>query len=180
MPKEIKPSVKTIPIGTEHMEWVGHISASWARLELLVDSTVWDLAKLPETVGACITTNFMSVYPKLKALTALAHLNKVSDRTIKKLNRFRNNLYTTSDKRNRVVHDHWMMQETDDGFRPVQVTITADGAPEFFLKRVSIDELKSTQTEILEKTAEFVKIRMALENEISSLPRRTQSRYFCD
>ena len=140
MPKETKPSVKKIPIGTEHMEWVGHISSSWARLEFLVDSTVWDLAKLPENVGACITANFMSVYPKLKALTALAHLNKVSDRTIKKLNRFRSNLYTTSEKRNRAVHDHWMMQEKDDGFHPVQVTITADGAPEFFFKRVSIYE----------------------------------------
>ena len=176
MPEITKPKVKTVPFGTEQLEWVGHISSHWAGLEFLVDCTVWDLAKLPEQVGACITANFLSIYPKLKALAALSHLSGASDRTIKKLNRFRSELYQVSEKRNRAVHDYWIMQETRDGFQPVQLTITADGKPEFFFKPVSVKELKATGLEIDEKTKEFRKIREALENEISSLPKRTHKR----
>ncbi len=172
MPEETRPKLKRVPFGTEHLEWVGHISSHWASLEFLIDSTVWDLAKVPDKVGACITANFLSIYPKLKALIALAHLHGASEQTIKKLNRFRNDLHPVGEKRNRAVHDYWMMLETNDGFQPVQVTITADGKPEFFFKPVSVEELKSICAEIDKKIEKFLTIRMTLESDFPSLQQR--------
>ena len=134
-----------------HFAAIGRVASAWALFEFHINSAVWDLSHLNSEQGACITAHIYNVNSRIKALLALVgivhdqlpesvrmadaknpdslpklkkKLKKLADDRIEPLSR----------KRNRVIHDAWMVgkktgqvaqlrltaeRELDYGFRAV-------------------------------------------------------------
>lgn len=130
------------PLLATHHEYVGVICAVWARLELSVDATIWMLAELNHDagVGACITAQLQSINHKMSAVVALCRYRKISTKLTKRVTTFHGHIRPIADRRNRIVHDAWVVAPAEAGgdetkqwnwrigkdvstmFRPVQIS----------------------------------------------------------
>jgi len=158
------------PRQPSHAECVGLICSAWARLELNIDVTTWQLAGLQHNAGACITANFISIHPKLKSLIALCRLRGISITTISRLNRFHNGLYGTAEKRNRAVHDAWMKRIHRDNVSMTQWNLGIGKDVAMLARDVSISDLIDIDREILKQINGFGKIRRMILAELQEPP----------
>lgn len=93
----------TLPV--EHYVAIGQAVAVRADFELTADRVLWKMLGVSQAVGACVTSQFGSVFARLQALQSLAHLHKASKADPKELGRFKADLGCLNERRNRVVHD---------------------------------------------------------------------------
>ena len=68
---------------SNHMELIGQLSAAWALLEANIELTISLILKAKISDMACVTSQFGSYYPKLKAVIALLEKRGASPGTIK-------------------------------------------------------------------------------------------------
>jgi hypothetical protein len=106
---------------TQHRAWVGHVAGIWAVFEHSLDSAAISLANIPPDVGFCFTAQVIGPARKLDAYIALARL-RGADALAKKLNEFANATTSLAERRNRVVHDPWMIFGK---FWPIRFEVTA-------------------------------------------------------
>lgn len=93
-----------------YLALVGRISAAWAVLDLYFDSAIAHLLGGDPNAVACVTTQFNSHYPKLKAVIALCKHKGASRGRVKELEKFLGALNDLSERRNRAVHDAWLLK----------------------------------------------------------------------
>ncbi len=157
----------TPPPPPSNAEYVGIICNSWAVLELEIDGTTWLIADVRPTIGACITAQFISVHPKIKALIALCRHKGVDEKLIKRLNTFHQSLYGTAEKRNRAVHDAWM-PEISPGRKVqlVQWDLGRGKDASDFTRPAPISDLIELNREINKRMSAFMKIKEALLSEL--------------
>ena len=75
------------------------------------------LAGFDLRLGTCITVQIIGPGRKLNAYVSIARLLGVADSTIKKLLSFQQRTFYLAEKRNRVVHDQWMIFPGGQTFR---------------------------------------------------------------
>lgn len=162
-------AIEEIP-HNRHLELVGKIASQWAKLEGEIDYSIWRLAEMPPNLGACITTSFVSVFPKLKALAGLAYTRGASKTTVKPLIAFRNGLYDTAEKRNRAVHDRWIPLGGHEATDMAQRTITVSnsGMPINALTPVTTASLEGTLQEITIQISRYEAVMSKIYDELSS------------
>jgi len=71
-------------IPENHYAAIGRVAAACASLDLAIDYMIWELLGVDQLLGACVTAQFISIHPRLKALVSLAILRgarKISQRT---------------------------------------------------------------------------------------------------
>ena len=161
-----KPPIPTPP--PSQAEYVGNVCNSWAGLELAIDGVTWLIADVHSRVGACITTQFISIHPKIKALIALCRFRGVDDKLIKRLNAFHQSLYSTAEKRNRAVHDAWMPEVSPGRVQLVQWDLGMGKDVSDFTRPAPISELIELNQEINKRISAFMKIREDLLFELRS------------
>ena len=146
-----------------HMELVGTISAAWAVLELNIEMTIFELVGGDRERIACVTSQFSSHYPKLKAVIALCKERGLSPEIIKKLNGFNGALTKVADRRNRVIHDAWRVKggEIIGKVNLPRVREPSDS---------TIPELKSLRQAINTKLLRYSEIRLEIKRELQALP----------
>ena len=91
---------------------VGQISARWTWLEQVLDFCIGRLADIQDPIVACVTAQMMGHAPRCLTIKALAHwrgLAEIEDEA----ERLNNELYRASEKRNRAIHDRFVVQESD-------------------------------------------------------------------
>jgi hypothetical protein len=98
----IEPPAIFIP--DAHYAAIGQVTDAWADLEFEVDRVIWDLMGVQQPFGACVTSQIISIHPKLKALRALLHLWE-ADELANEIGSFAGSMYELADLRNRTVHD---------------------------------------------------------------------------
>jgi hypothetical protein len=59
------------PDGHEIYNLIGRVAAEWSHLEHILDRSIWKLAKVPGSRGACLTAQMMGVWPRFNAIDAL-------------------------------------------------------------------------------------------------------------
>jgi hypothetical protein len=93
---------------------VGKIASDWAHVEHMFDLIIADLAAIEPKILACITAQMTGVYPRCKAIIALLtlvgqmrgmHMGELVAKTEDIMHRSGG----PSDKRNRAVHDPWLV-----------------------------------------------------------------------
>jgi hypothetical protein len=62
-----------------HYAAIGRVTDAWADLEFEIDRAMWELMGAHQTFGACVTSQIISMQPKLRALRALLHLWSADD-----------------------------------------------------------------------------------------------------
>lgn len=161
-----KPPTPTLP--PSQAEYVGVICNSWAGLELQIDGATWLIAHVRPSVGACITAQFISIHPKIKALIALCRHKGVDDKLIKRLNAFHQSLYSTAEKRNRAVHDAWVPEVSPGRVQLVQWDLGMGKDVTDFTRPAPISELIELNREINKRMSVFMKIKEDLLFELRS------------
>jgi len=116
-PRTIPPS-SDFPIEL-YYEWIGRIASLWSLLENTIDETIWQLADVKDEPGACLTAQLAGIRPRLIVLEALVQLRGEDKDFIKQIASFTQKAQTTSERRNRAIHDAVLYIEPDSERREV-------------------------------------------------------------
>lgn len=152
---------------TQHYDLVGKVAAAWATLDLNLDVTISMLTGLNNWETACITSQFASHYPKLRAIVALCKLKGLSNETIAGLNKFAGNLGDLTERRNRAVHDAWIV--TREGKIAGRINLKTH-FPE--MGGDPADELRSLIEAIAKRIEAFKEFRLAILREMTALQQK--------
>jgi hypothetical protein len=106
---------------TQHRAWVGQIAGIWAVLEHLIDSFAITLAKISHNFGYCFTSQVAGPARKLDSHIALARLLGAEE-FMKELDAFAKDTIALAERRNRVIHDPWIIL---DKLSPIRAEVTA-------------------------------------------------------
>lgn len=139
---------------------IGAVAHEWAMLERTVDGTIWILARLEASAGACITAQLPTMSRKLDAVAALCWLTDRDPKRIADLRSFHEKSHSLSRKRNRIIHDTWTLgTETNTHYR---LEMTADKRLKFEFKATELKEIYDFASEILQFRAKYGDIETKL------------------
>lgn len=159
-------------LSDEYAAQIGRVSDAWAQLEFRVDLGIWELMQTEHQIAACVTSQFLSIHPRLKAFIALVTVLGGAKATIDKLNSFSGSISGLVEKRNRSVHDpRYRDANSDQMFR---LQITARPKVHFGFVAEQKAELERLVAEISSRIDEFTKLRDEAIHEIASLPQESR------
>ena len=144
---------------------VGRVSSEWAHLEHTLDQIIWNLASLDAPQGACITGQFMSIWPRYNAIRALLVQREERDpafaKFLKYLKKLGGDTQKPSEDRNRIIHDPWYA-DTGDG-QTAQLRSMPRSDPIYGLLDRDRDEILATLASIerLSQGAQRLRNRIA-------------------
>ena len=89
---------------------VGRISATWAQFEHMLDAMIWAMfPEVPQRQIACITSQIMGHRPRYAVLVALLTEQGFPQTLVSRTNKLNGEAESLANKRNRSVHDAWMV-----------------------------------------------------------------------
>jgi hypothetical protein len=157
-----------LPETDPHLGAVGKVATTWALFEYTIDGALWTLAELKEDWGACITTQMMSISPRLKAYLALVRVRGVPEGDlINRINKFIGDSEPLAQKRNRAVHDPWVIGESSKAV--YQLKATANRKLEFGFRPRSLPDLQQISKEIEAHTERFSSLHVEVRAWLWSL-----------
>src|SRR5258708_12180963 len=83
---------------------IGRIEDAWEQLEFQIDRGIWTLIGAPQQYVACVTSQMLSVHPRMKAFIALVEVQGAKAKTIKPLQKIYGEMGALSETRNPAVH----------------------------------------------------------------------------
>lgn len=149
-----------------HAALIGRFADAWAQLEYRIDEGIWHLANAEQQLAACITSQFVSIHPRMKAFIALAMVRGAASRTIGDLNRFYSSLNCLAETRNRRIHDPRFRDEATGTVHRLE--IKAKPKVEFDFIPEPKDDFAELISSVWEKITEFTKLRDTAVNEVAS------------
>lgn len=169
--EELPPS-RRIPYA--HYAAIGKVIDAWGDLEFEVDRVIWELMGAPQPFGACVTSQLISIHPKLRALRALLHLWSADD-LADQVGSFASGMYELTELRNRTVHDkRFILHPQND---VVRFEITAPKRLTFEAKIERKDDLNEIVRRIREKVRLFDDIRDKIRDLRNSSPDILQQQF---
>jgi hypothetical protein len=123
MPSERKKSDAEIlleQIG--HYQLLGKISATWAVFELNTDKLIWEIAGIPQTVGACFTAQLIGPAKRFDVLICLVRLFNGSDVLLDEIKSLQGRASQIGEERNRRLHDAWFVNHVTGVAARFQIT----------------------------------------------------------
>ncbi len=154
-------------IEPEFYELIGRVVSDWSALELLVNDCIWAFSGVPFGFGACMTSQIYNIDARFRALVAAMRLRQAPETLIKKVNKFHENSRTAAQKRNRVVHDIWYLDETRSA---AQLTITADKKLVFATQKKTLEDLREDHQTVEDALFKFLPIYEEIRSALASLP----------
>ena len=161
-------NLQTAPLSPDLYMLVGNIASDWATLEYLVNDCIWTAAQVDQQLGACITAQIFSLPPKLDALVLLLRARGASQKTMRALNDFIQDLRGPTELRNRAIHDPLGVHAKDGKERQLQ--ITARGKLVFELREITATQLAKDRDTIARFLERFMRLRGEIEAELETLP----------
>ncbi len=147
-----------------HYATVGRVITEWSWFELWLDYKTIELGKIQFEVGLCVTAQIAGSSRKLDAYIALARFLGVK-KELRKLNKFAEATKSLAEKRNRVVHDPWLV----DKYAPaMRLEVTARKSLSFRMISVEMPELEKLSTDITQHTSLFEKIHASVLSELNT------------
>jgi hypothetical protein len=90
-----------------HYAAVGKTASTWAEFEHRIQWAIWNLARLDNLTGACITTQIGNSARLLDAVIALLRLRDAPEAVVRPVSKFAEKVARKQRQRNRIVHDPW-------------------------------------------------------------------------
>lgn len=146
---------------------IGKVASNWAALELLVSNALWQLAKIDDEPGACLTAQIGNIGRMLDALTALVRLRGGSEKSLSKIAGFAEKTFGLSTKRNRIVHDPWVVTGT---LEPSRLEVSARKKLIYGYQIMPTTEVNAVVDAIADHTDRFEEIMDAVFAELEPSP----------
>ena len=112
----------SLEIDAEHAAAIGRVATAWASFELAVNMHICILARFGVDEGMCVISQIFSVPSRIRALSSLVHLSSGSTDLLRKIASFENRTHVIANKRNRIVHDPWMMGTESQQYYRLEIT----------------------------------------------------------
>lgn len=157
-----------------HFSEIGKLTESWAQLEYAIDHMIWGMANIQQALGACITSQLMSVNPRMKAFRSLAATLGAGQESLDRIGKLQGTLSRLQTKRNRAVHDPRMMNTNTKDLDRLQITATSK--LEFGWQPETPESLAAIRQEVEECIKEFCALASDVTAEIRSLPEKDRPR----
>jgi hypothetical protein len=173
MPETPEQAASEFHFPGEFADCVAKVAANWSALEYMINATIWELAEVRPSLGACLTAQIGTVQARLSALLALMKLRRVDTKLLKKVNRFAERVRGPNELRNRIIHDQWV----NDRINPEQmgrIEIVAPKALTMEIKPITIEALREDLEKISECRFEFGALRNEIRGVLPTLPRMSQ------
>ena len=146
-----------LPAGHEQYAVIGQVAAGWSMVEHILDLIIWDAARMPQTLGACVTSEVRSTYSKCNVILALCHSRGFPQELVAEIKRFKEKCQGTGEKRNRIVHDPWYLEKGTQNTAQFQSTNTPKR--KYGMKDVEKAFVDGVLAEIAERSSEAQAIR---------------------
>jgi hypothetical protein len=106
-----EPSIHSpLPHDSPIHNLVGRIAANWSQVEHLLDLIIWQLARLDDPTGACLTGQIIGSFGRIYAIKALCIHRGLSVSVLDQVGILGKNLKGIQDRRNRILHDPWYFE----------------------------------------------------------------------
>jgi hypothetical protein len=103
----------SLTLSAEFYQAIGVIATEWAKLEFWLDGTIWMLAAIDSLdAAACLTAQIPNSGRKFDAIIALAAQRACPESLLKELRSLSGKSDNLQRRRNRIVHDSWMAEQT--------------------------------------------------------------------
>jgi hypothetical protein len=165
--KRDRPLGLLMQIRPEHYMAIGKVASNWAALELLVSNALWQLAKIDDEPGACLTAQIGNIGRMLDALTALVRLRGGSEKSLSKIAGFAEKTFGLSTKRNRIVHAAWVVTGT---LEPSRLEVSARKKLIYGYQIMPTTEVNAVVDAIADHTDRFEEIMDAVFAELEPSP----------
>ena len=156
---------KHTPLPEDHPFYplIGRVVAEWAQLEHVLDLIIWDLTKGDKIANSCVTGQIMSHFPRFKTILALAEHRGSDEKTLSEIRSLREKMFGVSEKRNRYIHDAWILQTFGEGMSEVgQFQNYSEKNKTFGFSPISEEEILNCIEEIKTKTKKISALRSKL------------------
>ncbi len=160
----------TARLSGAHFTAIGKVASNWAAFEQIANSLLWVLAGVDDRAGACLTAQIPHMGRTLGALTALVRLRGGNDALVKAINKFQDTTVGLGNRRNRVVHDPWQIDDATG--HPKRLEISADKKPVFGYEIVPLEKIEALVDEIWEHITKFEALANRVLAEVGPLPDR--------
>jgi len=136
------------PLPEEHPFYtlVGRVASEWANLEHILDTTIWGLLGASQELTACVTSQIMGVGPRCKAIETLCCARELDESVKQPFRKLMSDSYDLSERRNRAVHDFWVVEAKPD--KASQFRAMAYKDKRFGLVEVGRSEIEELLTNI--------------------------------
>jgi hypothetical protein len=161
---ETTPTELELEAARKHYTAVGMVAGTWASFELTIDNHALELAKIPYDPGNCFTAQIMGSANKLNAYIAIAQLCGAK-RTIEALALFAKDTVKLSERRNRTVHDPWILGANES---PHRYEITAKKKLRKLLVPTPTPNIEKLSTEIVAHRERFIAIDSQVKAEVAA------------
>jgi hypothetical protein len=162
------PDGQNIPIPDHHYTAIGKVADAWSDLEFEIDRLIWHLLETNQALGACVTSQMVSVHPRLTALGSLVRLWEVGKPLLDELATLDGTARGLSDRRNRMIHDKrmiwWKTKEV------VRFQVSAKKELTFGPQPETIAELMEFRDTVLKLFERFAILSQKIRNETLSSP----------
>jgi hypothetical protein len=148
----------------KHYTAVGMVAGAWAAFELTIDNRALELAKIPYDHGNCFTAQIMGSANKLNAYIAIAQLCGAK-RAIEALELFAKDTVKLSERRNRTIHDPWVLGANES---PHRYEITAKRKLRKLLVPTPTPNIEKLSTEIVAHRERFIAIDSQVKAEVAA------------
>jgi hypothetical protein len=98
----------------DHYAAVGKAIFAWNDFEFTVDRAIWRVFSGEQAPIACLTSQYSSVFPRLDALICLIDLFQISSTAANQLKKFKGEISSLNEQRNRIVHDPRFRRGSDN------------------------------------------------------------------
>jgi hypothetical protein len=133
-----------------HYAAIGQVAVAWARFEMALDTFLGSAAEVTDEVVVCFTGQMIGVRPRIDAFISLVRYRGARKRWNDVLEKFARRAQSLAERRNRVIHDVWIMDGPDcprrlEATARRQLRMDAIPVPtkELFTLAMDIYELKS-------------------------------------
>jgi hypothetical protein len=156
---------RTFELPNELLAAIGRVAVEWSLFEFAVNNQIGEFTNdFPAAI--CLTSQISTMGRRFDGLIALARLCGVGEDVIRELNVFSEKTHTMSRKRNRVLHDVWMME--DDTSHRLEITAEKRLIDE--LKAISVDDVIKIANEIADHDRKFLALQGRIKVSLESSP----------
>ena len=161
-------------ISMEHAAAIGRVVITWADFELSIDLSIWELMGVDQQIGACVTSQFSSMFHRMNALISLCDEVGVTDELCKQLSKLAGSLSGLSEYRNRVVHDARFAGTISKRISRFQST--AKKKLVLSMQDETVESLLAGAKDIYDKRSEYTEIWRAVSNQLIELRSQPKQR----
>ncbi len=132
---------------------IGKVATNWATLETLMDSVLWRIASVDDSVGACFTAQFSGIGPRFRVLEALLDIRLSGHNLGPRIKELSRQAQKQNDLRNRTIHDPLSFHvETNE---PTRLQISAHPKLVFRQIPISVEKINEVVDGIVHLINDF-------------------------